>query len=684
MVEIRVNNISIPVPSIIQKIRTGIFTTDFLGEFSYPLTIANTEQIALALGLPSDLQSGTDFSQPIPADLYVRANRKYKGHLDILEADDLSITLVFVLASGFFIQSNANLSLQSCYPEDDIITLDQPYDSINGYRIRCAHGDARLTINGNILLLEKDDYEDQETQLYAVLDWIVALDLGLVVSIVLSDEGHSSSSYIDYWEQSITTTAEMVQMPNEGVNRAYIATLKTAKRLLMGDYNTPDDSNRIAFPMLYNPNLYEGTNAIFDGIVNRYDKEGRLDSYNPSYFNYSEAILWQNTIIPMLYLTDIVKTVFEHLNIKVSGEFFDHSMIKKVLVYNNRPIDFMDVKLGAVSQRRTRTNVDAGDANPNQTLLVYQNIFDFDIKLGNHVPDINVLEFLKALKNYFFLKFDFNLIQSKVEIRFVRSIIRSRDIIDLTSKIVRGFNKNYGKESGLNFSYQTKDPILSKGEETTPTPDFTVDGYPELAALDAEIDQYAYVRSLSATFRLEKGREDEVIWEIHAFDLQDDEDVEESIAWDLGLTPLADGYYQGWKIPTIDMPAYSPEANLFNKDIGLRLTCFYGQKTDGNDRDYAFASTNKYDPLAAVAEDQYDLNIRSDDMAMLYTDLEKIIVRSHKVRRSVLLTEVDQYNLTRTKLIRDGNIIYLLDEMKIALDDKEKVIAEMELYKLKT
>ncbi|AEL24000.1 hypothetical protein [Cyclobacterium marinum] len=684
MVEILVNNTSIPVPAIIQKIRTGIFTTDFLGEFSYPFTVANTPDIALALNLPADLQSGADFSIPIPADLYVRSNRKYKGYLDILEADDISVKLVFVLTSGFFIQANADLSLPACYPDNDIITLDPAYDTIQGYRITCAHGDARLTINSNVLYLEKDDYEDQVEQLYAIMDWIEALDIGLIVSIVISEEGHRSSSYINYWETDTSTTAELVQMPNEGVNRSYIATVKTGKLFLMDDYNTPDDSNRIAFPMIYNPNLYEGTNSIFDGVVNRYDYAGRLNTYNPSYYNFSEAILWQNTIIPMVYLTDIVKAVFKHLNIQVSGEFFDHPMIKKLIVYNNHPIDYLDVRQGGASIRRSRNNVDSGDLDPDQTMLIYQNVFDFNIKLNNHVPDINVLEFLKAIKNYFFLKYDFNVIQNKVEIRFIRSIIRSRDILDLTGKIAKGFSKVYGKDSGFNFSYATFDPVLEKGQETIPDPDFTVDDYSTLIALDADIGQYAYVRSLSSTFRLEKQREEEVGWELYALDLQNDVEVKQSIDWELSMTPLADAYFEGWKLPAIEMPAYCPEANIFNKETGLRFTCFHGIKQDNDDRSYAFASANKYDPKSVLSEDQYDLKIRSEDLKPFYQDLQNMMSKSHKITRNVLLTEADQYTLTRTRLIRDGNIIYMIDEIEIALTDQEKTVAKMTLYKLKT
>ncbi|MBD3627583.1 hypothetical protein [Cyclobacterium sp.] len=684
MAEIRVNDLTIPVPSLIQRIRTGIFTPDLLGDYSFPFTVRNTEQISLALGLPADPQSATDFSQPIPAGLYLRANRLYSGHLDVLEADQDDIKLVFVLSSGFFIQDNTSLSLQSCYDPEDTILLDPPYDEIGGYRIRCAHGDARLTVNGNVLLLEKDDYADQVEQLEAIADWLEGLGLGLIVTVLISDEGHSSASYIDYWDTGTVTTAEMVQMPNEGVNRSYIATPKTARRLLMGDYNTPDDANRIAFPMIYNPNLYEGANPIFDGIVNRYDDQGRLDTYNPSYYSFSDALQWQNTLIPFLYLTDVVKAIFAHLNIRVSGEFFDDPLIKKLLVYNNRPIDFLDVRQGAVSQRRTPGNVDAGDDNPEQTNLIYQNVFDFNIRLSRHVPDMPVLDFLKAIKNTFFLKYDFNLLQNAVEIRFVRSIIRSRESLDLTAKVEKLFLIRNGKESGLQFSYPSKDALLSRAQEPVPDPDHTVDTYTELSALDAEIDEFAYVRSLSATFRLEKEREDPATWQLYAFDVQDDPDRPESVDWPIGATPIADAYYEGWKLPSLEVTAYSPDANLFNTDTGIRLTVYYGQQADGQGRSYAFASANAYDATGSLDESQANLFVHSEDMKHYWTNLNNLIIRSKKYRTNVLLTESDRYTLNRTRIIRIANVLYLIDQIELLITDQERTLAKLDLYKLKT
>lgn len=684
MAEIRVNKVAIPVPALVQKIRTGIFSPDLLGEFSYPFTFPNTEEIALALGLPSDPQSGSDFGEPIAAELYVRGNRRYRGHLDIMEADADDIKAVFVLASGFFIQDNAGLSLQACYDPEDTVPINPDVEYVGGYRLKTAHGDSRLTVNGNVLNMVKEDYEDQEQQLWAVHDWLVALDIGLIVTIWLSDEGHSSSSYVDYWDTTTPTTAELVQMPNGGINRSYIATSKNAARLLMGAFNIPDDANRIAFPMIYNPGLYEGANPIFDGVVNRYDFLGRLDSYNPKYYSWTGAMQWQNTIIPMVYLTDVVRAIFAHLGIRLSGEFLDDPMIRKILLYNNRTLDKITITSGAVSVRRTRSNTDGGDDDPVQEILIYQNTLDFDIRPGRHVPDINVLDFIKALKNTFFLKFDFNLLQNAVEIRFVRNIVRSREVLDLTAKASRTYLITHGKETGLSFSYQSSDPIREKGRETKPEAQYTVQRYEDLDGLDAEIDEYAYVQTLSATYRLTKERDDPATWEVYAFDTQDDPEKEGATGWPLGLTPLQDALYDGRKLPAIEMSAYSPEANIFNKDIGLRFTAFYGQQADAQGRTYAFASANKYTAAENLDNTQHSLYVRDTDMSPLWKDLDRILTRSHRYRTQVLLTEADIHTLTRTRLIRIGNVTYLMDEQELAISDKEASPSRIDLYKLKT
>jgi hypothetical protein len=685
MAEIHVSNIRIPIPGLVQRIRTGIFTPDLLGEYSYPFTFDNTPEIAIALGLPADPQTNRDFGQSFPADLYVRGNRRYRGKLDIAEANDAQIKGVFVLQSGFFIQDNVERKLRQCYTDADTVVLDPEVEYVGGYRIRCAHGNARMTLNGAVFDMAKADYEDQEEQLYALADWIESLPfLGLTVTVVISAEGHSSASYIEYWDADNPTTATLVQMPNGGTSRIYRATPRQSPRLLMGAFNTPSEANRIAFPQIYHPGLYEAKNPVFDGIVNRYDKQGRLDSYNPSYFAFSDALLWVNTMIPFIYLTDVVKAVFASLNIQVSGEFFTDPMIRKLLLYNNRTLDFLDITQGAVSQRRTPAAVEAGDTNPAQESLIYQNTFDFTIRLANHVPDIGVVDFLKALKNTLFLKYDFNLLQNKVEIRFTRSIIRSREVLDLTAQVERGHNYYHRRIDGLRFSYEHKDPLLENGQNPVPVPDHTVLSFTDLAGLDAALEEYAYVQSLSATFRLVKDRDDPPKWELIAFDLQDDPDREGSLDWPLGMTPLVDAFYEGKKLPAMEGTAHSPEANLRTQNESLRLTAFYGQQADTEGNLYAFASSNRYRANGTLDVEMHDLRVQSPGYTPRWHEVANVLTNPRERKGNVLLSESDLQSLTRTRLIRINNVTYIMNEMELTISDRPHALAEITLYKVKS
>ena len=685
MAEIHVNNTRIPAVGMVQRIRSGMFTPDFLGDYSYPLTVPNTEEVAVALGLPADPQSATDFGELIPADLYVRHNRRYRGKIEVLDADEDSVELVFVLQSGFFIADNTTLKVRDCYAPEDTITLDQPVETLGGYRIRCAHGNARLTLNGAVFDMKKDDYENQEEQLYALADWIESLPfLGLTVQVVISEEGHSSASYIEYWDNLNPTTALMQQMPGGGVNRSYIATPREAKRLQMGSYNTPDQANRIAFPQLYHPGLYEGANPVFDGIVNRYDDQGRLDIYNPAYFGYSDAMQWVNTLIPFLYLTDVVKTIFAHLNIQCSGEFLEDPRIQRLLLYNNRTLDFVQISQGATVVRRNPSNVDAGDNDPAQVTLIYENVHDFNIRLRRHAPDMDVVAFLKALKNAFFLKYDFDLIESRVEIRYTRSVIRSREVLDLTHTLIRGRKISHSRGTGLRFSYAHKDNLVSRAQpDTLPEPDHTVGHYPALQSLDADIDDIAYVQSLSAYFRLKKDRDDPATWELYAFDLRDDPDIPEALDWPLEVTPLVDAYVDGKKLPAIEGAAHNPDVNLFQETEGLRITAFYGQQTAGSGP-YAFAAANGYDAQGNADSAQDNLYVRSPQMQPLWQDLHHQLRAARKEVKTLLLSEAEVQALVRTRPIRLQNILYLLDQTELPITDRDPVPATLTLYKLKT
>ncbi|MFN3802196.1 InlB B-repeat-containing protein [Belliella pelovolcani] len=701
--EIRLFGAQVPIKGLTTKIFTNIFNDEFEGDYSFPITFPISPEVRVAMRMPEDPQSSWDYSEPIPAELWADGNRRYPGHLDVSDANEDNVKAVFVLDSGFFIQRNKTLSIRDCYANDDTILLDQPVSALGGHSIRITNRNSyTLTVNDSFSrLFPRAQFDSHILMLEAIADYLESLPLNLEIKIDYSEDLTDTRSRIIAWDTNIVTrilllrTTTTVAPGVDAYNNSRINSARriTIPRLEMGVFNTPNEANRIAFPTVYNRSLYEGNNPLHDGIVNRYDSGGRLIAGNINYYSFSESIRWENTIVPYLYLTDVVKRIFAFLKIQVSGEFFDDPRVKKMLLYNNRTLDFIQVlslETGS-PERRTALAIIRGDLNPEQVDFIYLNTLDLNIKLKNHVPDIKVPEFLKAMKNYFNLKYDFNILQNRVEIRFVKSIIRDMEVIDMTEKASRVYTLTHGKEKGIAFVYEDKDPLLEDGNRriNPADADFQVNNFLAIDALDAEIEQIAYVRSLRAFFKLTTAQEEPPFWKLHAFVMADDEvsnsdGKDQKRTWSVKMVPLVDAYFDGKKVPAIEMTGNNPEVNLDNEETGIRIFAFYGRQTDANNKPYAFASCTKYNSKELASADQFDLDLRSEDSYPFWKDLESMIDRAKEYECTLILDDADITNLSRSRKIRIGNIDYLIDEMEIANTQGEHAIGKVKMYKIKS
>lgn len=699
--ELRVAGVQIPMPPFVQKSIEGMLSDVLEGEYSYAVNIPLSPVEMAALGLPNDPQTARSFTKTIPAEIWAHGNRRYRGHLDILKSDEEQIRCSFILDSGFFISQNQELKLPQCYGADDVIDISsQTVFAVVGYELRFGYNTIRLTINSLSRSFSKDQYPDRISMTQAIETWLKSLPLNLQVLVEYGPEGEDDSKIV-YWDTNIVTTCLLeYYLPNRqqwATNRSNQARKLTSRRFLMDQWNQVSEANRIAFPTIYNRNLYEGNNSMHDGIVNRYDSQGRLYVSNIRYLSYSESFRWEHTLIPFLYLTDVVKQIFKHLKIQVSGEFFEDDRVKRMLLYNNRTLDFVSVRVNNTPSRRTVMTIHRGDAEPTLTSHFYENTHDLQIRLGNHAPEYSVIQFLKGLKNYFGLKYDFNILQNRVEIRFVRSKIRSREVLDLTIQAGRVFTLHHGKESGFAFSYENPDPLMSDGAQN-PIPsdeevDFTVQNYLALDGLDAELFQIAYVQSLRAWFQLTPDQSNPPFWKLYAFRQQSDvtlSGVEGSGGagggkrpWSLSLFPLVDAWIAGKKMPAIECTVNNREVNLENKDCGLRIFAFYGVQESAEGDPHPFASVTRYDAKELLSPDQYDLDIRSEDIYPLHADQERIITAGKEYETTLILNEYNLLQLSRSPIIRIANLDYLLEEKEVQNTSKEYALAKVRLFKIK-
>lgn len=687
--ELRVRGIQIPMPPFVQRQFSNLFDSELSGDHSYAVTIPLSPQEMAALGLPNDPQGNADYSQPIPASIWSHGNLRYRGYLDILKADEERIRASFVLDSGFFIQANQSLRLPDCYSDSDTIDLSgQTVYAVGGYELRFNYRDLRLTVNSFSKLFLKAEYNDHISMLDGMWAWLNGLGLGLAITVEYSEDPTDESSKLIYWDTTTITTCTLA--PATGTSRYSRAKKLTSKRFEMNPWNQWDEANRIAFPTIYNRNLYEGNNPMHDGIVNRYDEQGRLYVSNIRYLSYSESFRWEHCLIPFIYLTDIVRQIFKKLKIQVSGEFFENEIVKRLLVYNNRTMDFVQVSVNGTPSRRTGSRMHRGDVDPEQESHYYENVHDLQIRLANHAPSYTVVEFLNGLKNWLGLKYDFNLLQNRVEIRFIRSKLRSREVLDLTHVSGRVYTLEHGKGIGIAYKYTNPDPLLADGSApvefipgtVTPKATYTVQNYGALIGLDAELFETAFVQSLRAVFTLTPDQSNPPYWKLASW-RQQDETQANLKQWDLTLYPLVDVVINGRKMPGIEVTANNPEVNLSNKECGLRVMAFYGQEPDSLNRPYAYASCTRYNAKEILDGNHFDLDILGADISPFHEDIRRILTRSKLYETEQLLDDYTQLQLSKIPIIRIANIDYALIDIEIRNTSREYAIGKVKLYKIK-
>jgi hypothetical protein len=679
--EIRVNGIKIPLKQITAKIFSNLLTDAFEGEYTYPIDVDTSLKMLAALNFPNDPQSIWSFDKPFPAQLWRYGNRENNGMLEILEANDRSIRSVFALTSGFFIEENKTLKISDCYSQSDMVSLSglNRFAS-GGHELRFNLRDIKLTVNSTVKIFLKADFETHIDLFNAVADYIISGPWAQEISYIYSEDLTDEQSRIVSWDTSIITA--MTLAPVTGTSRFTRARRLTNERLELAALNNIDPENRIAFPSIYNRALYDGNNPNFNGVVNRYDQFGRVYFDNPSFLAYSEAVNWPNTAIPFIYLIDVIKKVFQKLKIEFSGTLFQDPRIQNLLLYNNKTLDYMEVSENGVPSRRTSVNIHQGDDDPIQEIFRYKNVLQNEIILGEHLPDVSVTEFLKALKNYFFLSIQFNSTKRKVELSFIRDVIRNFATIDMTRYASRVFNITHGKENGIAIKYDSPDPIMTDGKNPIPDPDFKVNNYMAMLSLDAEINQTAYVRSLAASFVLTADQDAPPFWKLLSFDLQDEKN-EDKQPWTMTMYPLVESFIDGKKMPAIEMTGNNEEAKVSNKTKAMRIFAFYGQRQDSQGNKYGFASTNDYDALEIPSEYMENLHPRSSKSNPYLRDLEAIVNLNKKYGVTLTLDEVHLQKLATSRKIKIGLIEYVVDQLEITHSESEISIAAAVLYKIK-
>jgi hypothetical protein len=158
-----------------------------------------------------------------------------------------------------------------------------------------------------------------------------------------------------------------------------------------------------AFFPIKNPDAYE-SNSEYQGYINYYHDGSIAVNHDLT----GDSLKFPICLFP--YMLYVLKKIFEEHDFTHHGSFLEGSEIKRLVIYNNYLLD--DFALGDFS--------------------VNFNRWARQFNIQNHVPDISIGEFLKALKNFFSLGFFFDFKKNDVEIIPLKEILQSKEYDDMT------------------------------------------------------------------------------------------------------------------------------------------------------------------------------------------------------------------------------------------------------------
>jgi hypothetical protein len=199
---------------------------------------------------------------------------------------------------------------------------------------------------------------------------------------------------------------------------------ETVKDYLNGFKNAAYPAQKFAFPTYYNKVFYneatKNTSGVFNHyfepnyVINTYDIDNPTNSYG---------------IIPFMFLKYVLDKIAEFTGVTIKGNFFFDPEINKLLIYNTFALDHFE---------RLNKGVEF-------------NIYASEINPSNHLPDMKLNDFFKALQSTFCLGLFYNPKTNTLEMLKLNDIISKNEYIDLTDK-AENFDEHDNSEStGITF-----------------------------------------------------------------------------------------------------------------------------------------------------------------------------------------------------------------------------------------
>lgn len=332
------------------------------------------------------------------------------------------------------------------------------------------------------------------------------------------------------------------------------------------------------------------------------------------------------------------------------------------------------------------------------------------------LPKFQVLDFIKRIRNHFFIATYINLVENKLVMDTWESVLESREYVDWTDKVEEYLDIKLKVTEGYNFNYETgtdvwaERSIKSLEDKTILDP---VVLFADLAGLGTpEMDTLVFVEQMGMYYEPNFDDNGQLTgWKPYSHIAFGKRLGKEEFERAMILPSLED-----FQIPGYDFATSANNGviwNLFDyisnygfqkpiveskiQDGQLRVSWWMGRRhANSSEESTAFYMASSIgEPMPATAD--FYLQFPKPDYSLWadrkegrpYWDKQgvfekygqkfwELIRNSKKQRFRIRLTESDLFSLPATRKIRIGNNLYLYDTIRVELPIKEA--AEVEMY----
>lgn len=403
-----------------------------------------------------DIIENVECFDTIQAELYIDKVLYQIGDLKITGVDDLSITTNFVFGFETLSESIKDRTLRDIITEEIVLFSDSAYQKevVLDYVTQAA--DINLTINGNTYSVYVTNESDSKQP------WVDAINAestenNCVASLTV--DGKLKLVPLND-VNDIETPFNIVGDPNQwnainNYNSEFNPLIKSAIEPYFDPLTVPNDMVR--FPMFYNEGVYEQhfTHFVNTNVAGNF-KVNNAGSFD-ALFNFSFFPFNYNSLCPWVKLKFVMEKIELYFGIEFEGDFVESPFLEKALIENTKYLD-VSVPFMASSE----------NSNPQETIF-FRNKF----KVADHLPDMKVNEFLKALQSRFNLAVYFDEARQKVIMKFRNPIVGANNYIDLTDISGKPKIKEVLCKKGYQLrSEANEDDIFSQVDKYETSPDF--------------------------------------------------------------------------------------------------------------------------------------------------------------------------------------------------------------------